>query len=206
MPGAGYANVLTTRVPPRRRSSISGALGRGTLSLLTVAVGLIGGLGWVYALRQEGWLKAGPRVGDALPLLQLASFDRQPLLRVVTAWLLSGLIAGFVLARLGRFRRLLAVAPTAVVLLWLESDASHALARNLRFGDVLTHRWPGPGTWLAAALFTLAAALPGRIPRPPRPLARGGDLGLRGGQWRHARQHQDDRHDVRRDGGSVTAQ
>ena len=58
--------------------------------MLGVLVGLLAGYGWLYVLRGLGWLGAGPAVGDALPLLQLAGFDGQPLLRVVVAWLLAG--------------------------------------------------------------------------------------------------------------------
>ncbi len=218
MPGTGYADVLSSRVPPRRHRGISGAVGRGTLSALTVAVGVLGGLGWIYALREQGWLGSGPSVGDALPLLQLASFDRQPLARIVAAWLLAGLITGLVLAGGRRVPRVALAGGLAVALLWLDSEASHAVARNLRFDHVIAHRWPGAGTWLGAALFTLGCALPGGGPRRGGPVALpgrgalgssgeaglgGGDLGLSGGQRRHAGQHHRDRPKMGGDGDPV---
>jgi len=56
-----------------------------------------------------------------------------------------------------------------LLLMLIGSDASYALARNLRFDQVLVSRAPGLGPWLEALLLTGASALPGptaRI-RPP---------------------------------------
>jgi hypothetical protein len=160
MPGSEYAEVLTSTVPPRARRGGPGALARGFLGAFTLLVGLVGGLGWCYALRQVGWFGAGPKVNDSLPLLQLAQFDAQPLLRVVVAWLAAGLVAGLVLGRVRRLPRALMAAALGAVLLFLDAQASYALARNLRFGDVVWSHDPALGPWLAAGLFALGCALP----------------------------------------------
>ena len=73
--------------------------GGGVGGVLGVLVGLLAGFGWLYVLRGLDWLGVGPRIADALPLLQLAGFDGQPLLRVVVAWVLAGALAGVLSAR-----------------------------------------------------------------------------------------------------------
>ena len=70
-----------------------------------VGVASIAGVGWTYVLRQDGLLGAGPKVSDALPLLQLAGADAQPLTRVAVAWLLAGLMSGLAMYRWRRIRR-----------------------------------------------------------------------------------------------------
>ena len=75
----------------------------GTVAILVVA--LAAGLGWLYVLRSANLFAAGPNVNDSLPLLQLAGFDGQPLLRMVVAFLPVGIAAGLALGRLGRIPR-----------------------------------------------------------------------------------------------------
>jgi len=136
---------------------------RSAAVLIGVIVALIAGIGWLYVLRGLHLFAVGPPVPDALPLLQLARTDLQPLLRVVLAWLPAGAVAGLALARIGRPQRAVIGALTALVLLLLASQASDALARNLRFSQVLWSRSPGPGPWLEALLFAVGCALPRTI-------------------------------------------
>jgi hypothetical protein len=95
-----------------------------------------------------------------LPLLQLAGFDGQPLLRVIVAWLLAGIVLGLALISLEPLRRGALAATVGLVLLLLASDASYALARNLRFSAVLRDRAPGLGPWLEGALLGVGSAVP----------------------------------------------
>jgi hypothetical protein len=179
-----------------------------------VLLGLLAGFGWVYVLRGLGWLGAGPRVGDTLPLLQLAGFDGQPLLRVVVGWLLAGGLAGLLLIRIRPGRRAVIAGLLGLLALLLASQAATALARNLRFGDVLVHRAPGLGPWLEALGFAVGCWLPRRLVGRPQGLgSRQGSgrfgvmghlrLGLR--QQRDAPKHDRDRDQVDHDGDRVGA-
>src|ERR1700756_5441889 len=136
-----------------RRFAVPGA--RGLTGLVIVLVGLLAGFGWLYLLRGLGWLEVGPGVGDALPLLQLATFDVQPLLRVVVAWVLAGALAG---TRRGRRVALTGILGLAILL--VASQAAYAVARNVPMGDVLFSRTPGFGPVLEAVAFAAGSALP----------------------------------------------
>ncbi|HET9718877.1 MAG TPA: serine hydrolase [Solirubrobacteraceae bacterium] len=138
-------------------ASAAGAL-LGTVASL---IGVMVTIGLAYTLRGEGLLAAGPRVPDALPLLQLAGFDAQPLLRITVAAALAGLAVGLALTRIDRPRRIMIVGLASLLLLLIGSDASFALARNLRFERVLLNRTPPLGPWLEAVLLSAASALPG---------------------------------------------
>ncbi len=172
-----------------RRGARAAAVAVG--AFLVLLAGLFAGLGWVYVLRGMGWFAAGPSIGDSLPLLQLASFDAQPLARVVMAWLLAGVLVGLALSRLSRRRRALIALVGALLLLALDSQASYALTRNLNFEAILFSRAPGLGPLVEAVAFALGATL--------RRQARGGSLGergLRGGEHGDAAKHQGDRGQV----------
>lgn len=198
---------------PRRGTGVAGE----TLALLAVVVvGLLAGLGWLYVLRGLNWLTSGPRIGDSLPLLQLAGFDAQPLLRVVVAWLLVGLLAGVALSWIPRWRRTVFAGLLAFVLLLIASQASYALARNLRFSDIAFTRAPGAGPWLEALLFTVGCALPGRavagakrgrIRRVASATLFGApsELHVSGGEDRDTAKHEGDRDRVRDDRDGVRA-
>lgn len=133
---------------------------RGTGMALVLLLGLLAGIGWLYALRGLGWLDAGPRVRDALPLLQLPGLDAQPLARLALAWIAAGAITALPMLRLGRAPRALIAWAVATALLLLASQVSFALARNLRLSDVIWTRSPGPGPWFEALLFAFGCALP----------------------------------------------
>ncbi len=140
--------------------------GRALLVPPVVLTALLAGLGWLYVLRGLGWFDSGHLVHDALPLLQLAGFDKQPLLRVVVAWLLSGLMLAVPFWRVPRLRRVLVVTPLALALLLVASQASFALTRNLNFAHVLWSRTPGLGPWIEGAMLVLGCAIPGALARP----------------------------------------
>ena len=66
------------------RGALTMLLGAGLLlTASAVSIGLL------YSFRGLGWFSGGPRIGDALPLLQLAGFDGQPLDRVLVAGVLG---------------------------------------------------------------------------------------------------------------------
>lgn len=142
---------------------------RGLVVPLLVAAALpvasLAALGLLYELRGLGWFDVGPRISDALPLLQLAGFDAQPLARVLAATLLAGLVLGLALIRLDRHRRVVLVGVSALLLMLTGSDASYALARNLPLGQILLNRAPGLGPWLEAVLLAAASALPAATDR-----------------------------------------
>ncbi len=151
---------------------VLGFLATGVCSL--VAVGLL------YSLRGLQPLAIGPAVPDALPLLQLAGFDAQPLAATVVAGLAAGSVLGLALRRASRSARLVSVAILGPLFLLLASDVSFALARNLRLSDVLLNRAPGIGPWIEGLL--LAAGSAGawrRLGSKPFRLT----PGLRGGLW-----------------------
>jgi hypothetical protein len=163
MGSTGYVGSASSRTPPRVSRGIARAIWHGLLTTLTVLVALLGGLGWLWELRKANLFGSGPGVSDALPLLALASFDRQPLLRVIVAWFVAGLVLGLVLRRYDRLPRAAIAGALAAVVLWIDSQASDALTRNLPFTDVLAHRSVGLGPWLEAAIFAVCCALaPGR--------------------------------------------
>jgi hypothetical protein len=128
-----------------------------------VVVALVAAVGWLYVLRGTRSFVAGPNVNDSLPLLQLAGFDAQPLLRVAVAFLPSGIVAGVALRRFGRISRAMIAAVLGAALLLFASQVSFALARNLRLGDVVWSRGPGLGPGLEAALFGIGCLLPAQL-------------------------------------------
>ena len=173
--------------------------------MVSVLVGLLTGFGWIYVLRGLGWLGAGPQIADSLPLLQLAGFDGQPLLRVVVAWMLAGALAGLPLVRVRPARRAAVAGVLGLVALLLASQAASALTHNLRFSDVLWHRTPGLGPWLEALCFAVGCSLPqrfvGRLQGPGSRPIRGrlghrGHLGLGSSQQWDASEHDRDRGQV----------
>ncbi len=162
---AGAAGAAPGGTLPRPRISRSAVLrarliaGGGALAVLLTLAASVTSIGLLYELRRLGWFAAGPSVPDALPLLQLAGFAGQPLARVLAAGLLTGGALGILLIRLRPGARATIVALTAAFVLLLASDASYALARNLRFWPVAIGRAPGTGPWLEALLLAAGAVL-----------------------------------------------
>ncbi len=163
------------KLPATRRDVLTAggrALGRairalGAIAGVTVAsvTIVLTGTGLLSGLRGLGWLPAGPRIADALPLLQLARFDGQPLARVAVAWLLAGAVFGLALIRIKPVPRVIIAGGLGLVLLLFASEASFALTRNLRLSAVLSGRVPGAGAWIEAGLLAAGTALPRPVVR-----------------------------------------
>jgi hypothetical protein len=149
-----------------RRGLVSAA--GGAFGAVTLVLFLFAGSGLLYLLRDQTWLAAGPRLGDALPLLVLAGHDGQPLALIAVAWGLAGLGFGVAVVRTRPLARAFAAAVIAALLVAFAADAADALARNLRLSDVLAHRIPGPGVWAEVVLFALGAWAPRRLAFAPR--------------------------------------
>jgi hypothetical protein len=144
----------------------------GIAAIITLLASVLVGAGLLYGLRDMPWLAAGPRIGDALPLLQLAGFDGQPLGRVVLAFLAAGMVFGATQIRTIPRRRAALAGMVGLLMLLMASDATLALTRNLRFGPILWHRAPTIGCWVEAVALAIGAAIPRssssmRLPRPP---------------------------------------
>jgi hypothetical protein len=182
-------------------------IGRGiAVTVVVVLTGVLAGTGWLYLLRGLHWLGLGPRVGDALPLLQLAAFDGQPLLRVLAAWVLAGALTGVALSATPPRRRLAPTLAVALVVLLFAAQGSYALTRNVSFSATLLSRWPGPGPVLEAIAFAVGCWLPRRLEDGDRPRAGGrtltslisslDDRRVRGRQRGDSGQHDRDREPV----------
>jgi hypothetical protein len=203
------APPIATKRATRAVLAASGAAG----AVLILVLSLLAGVGWLYLLRSLGWFTLGPRLGDSLPLLRLAGFDGQPLVRVGVAWLLAGIVLGLALIRVDPWRRAALAAGLGLVLLLFASQAAFALAENLRLSAVLLDRVPGFGPWFEALLFAAGSALPRPIAKLERSrwrvvLSQGRagvrDLLLGSRQHGNAREHERDGHemDANRGGGS----
>jgi enterochelin esterase-like enzyme len=155
-PGGGSAGrpAVTAMLRVLRLAAVGAAVALGVLASMLVGTGLL------YGLRGLHSFALGPRVADSLPLLQLAGFDGQPLVRVAAAWLLAGAVFGLLLIRVRPLPRACLVAALGLVLLLFASDASYALARNDPLSQVLWNRAPGTGPWLEALLVAAGSALP----------------------------------------------
>jgi hypothetical protein len=183
--------------------------------MLIVIAGLVAGTGWLYILRGLHWLDLGPRISDALPLLQLAASDGQPLVRVAVAWVLGGALTGVALAETGAHRRAALALVLALAVLLLASQASYALARNVPFSSTVFSRTPGVGPVVEAVAFALGCWLPRAADRGQRPgprrrsvvsiFSRFDDRGVGGGEHRHPGQHDRDRQPVHRTRGRARA-
>jgi hypothetical protein len=150
------APPIATKRATRVLLTASGAAG----AVLILVLSLLAGVGWLYLLRSLGWFTLGPRLGDSLPLLHLAGFDGQPLVRDAVAWLLAGIVFGLALIRIAPWRRALLAGVLGLALLLFASQAAFALAENLRLSAVLVDRAPGVGPWFEALVFAAGSALP----------------------------------------------
>jgi enterochelin esterase-like enzyme len=126
---------------------------------LVLLICTLAGLGLAYRLRELHWLAIGPRIPDALPLLQLAGFAGQPLARVAVAGLAAGAVLGLALGSVSRQRRAMFVGVLGALLLLIGSDVSYAVARNQPLGEALLGRAPGIGPWIEALFMAGACAL-----------------------------------------------
>jgi hypothetical protein len=201
--------ITTKRATRRALLAASGAAG----AVLILVLSLLAGVGWLYLLRSLGWFTLGPRLGDSLPLLRLAGFDGQPLVRVAVAWLLAGIVFGLALIRVDPWRRAVLGGVLGLLLLLFASQAAFALAGNLRLSAVLWDRVPGFGPWCEALLFAAGSALPRRIAKLERSRSRVvlfrartavHDLLLGSRQHGNAGEDKRDRHEVDGDRGGAS--
>src|SRR4051812_7501841 len=135
---------------PRALRAAGGALG-WCLALLAI----VGGVGWLYLIRDFHALAHGPSLSGALPLEELAERGSQPLLRMAVAWLPAGFAAGFALALTTRLRAAVVAASTgllAVLLLFSTTAASEAVSRNETFGEHAGSALRRSGLWTALRL------------------------------------------------------
>jgi hypothetical protein len=184
-------------------------------SVVIIAAGLLAGTGWLYILRGLHWLRVGPQVPDALPLLQLAAADGQPFVRILVAWILAGALTGVALGEVAPHHRVGLALVVALVVLLVVSQASYALARNVAFFSTVFSRSPGLGPVLEACAFALGCWLPRPIDRGQRPGTRRrslvsiisgfDDRGVGGGEGRHPGEHDGDRQAVQHARGSARA-
>jgi hypothetical protein len=132
-----------------------------------VIVAVACGVGWLYLLRGAGVLALGPDVPGALPLQQLDRSDAQPLLRVAAAWIPAGAAAGAALRRAGldAAARILVTAVLATLMLMIVGAISDAATVSGPVTSHVTGQLSREGTWAAAGLMTLGAAL---VPRARR--------------------------------------
>ncbi|MEA2321825.1 MAG: hypothetical protein QOD81_1675 [Solirubrobacteraceae bacterium] len=140
------------------------------MALVVLVVAVACGIGWTYALRAAGLLPYGPEVAGALPLQQLEGSDAQPLARVVAAWIAAGAVAGLGLRRagLGVLSRVVLTAVLATLLLMAAGAVSDAATVSGAVPSHITGQLSRAGTWVAAGLMTLGAALPARRRRAGR--------------------------------------
>lgn len=166
---AAPAELIKTTMPRpgARAAGLRSQIGRmfvlagaGVIAIEGLVVGCLVGTGLLYSLRGLHWLNFGPAVPDALPLLQLAGLDAQPLARVVAVWLAAGVILGLLMIWVRPSTRSLLVAIGGVLVMLLASDASFALARNLPLAQVMLERTPPFGAWFEGLLLAAGCRLP----------------------------------------------
>jgi hypothetical protein len=189
--------------------------GRAVATAMIVLAGLLVGTGWLYVLRALHWFGIGPRIGDSLPLLQLAAFDGQPLLRVLVAWLLAGALTGVALSATPPWRRAAPALVLALIALLFAAQASYALARNLSLSATVFTHGPGAGPVLEAIAFAVGCWLPRRLgdrdrarasgPTLASVTARSDDRRVRGSERGDGSQHDGDREPVSQAGGNARA-
>ena len=189
--------------------------GRVMATVMIVLAGLLVGTGWLYVLRGLHWLGIGPRVSDSLPLLQLAAFDGQPVLRVLVAWLLAGALTGVALSATPPWRRVAPALALALIALLFAAQASYALTRNISLSATVLSHGPGAGPVLEAIAFAVGCWLPRRLgdrdrtraSRPALPSLSAGsdDRGVSGSERGNSGQHDRDREPVSHAGGNARA-
>ena len=114
------------------------------------------GVGWLDLLRRAGVLGFGPGVPGALPLEQLADEDRQPLARLIVAWVPVGVLAAWLL---GPGRGPVAPAAAAFVVLAAIGAVSDAASISGPLSEHLAPQLWRAGTQVAVALIMLGAGL-----------------------------------------------
>jgi lysyl-tRNA synthetase class 2 len=114
--------------------------------------------GWLYLVRPP---LPGPRIGEALPLDELARHASSPLLWYLAVWLAAGALLGAV-ARWTRADRLGAALVLGVVVgvfSYLQSGVSIAVVRQVSMRDALDAADTLAPVYLSAALVAIAVAV-----------------------------------------------
>jgi lysyl-tRNA synthetase, class II len=152
---------------------------RSAARVAAIAAGLPAGIaiaaaatGWLYVLGPVGAVP-GPRIGEALPLDELARRGASPLAVFVVVWAAAAAALGLVA------RALRADRPTAAVLLalgvgawaYLTTGASIAVVRQIPPSDAFHAAASLRAVYLPAALAGFAGAVAGRTPRREVPRA-----------------------------------
>jgi lysyl-tRNA synthetase, class II len=133
---------------------------------------LVAATGWLYVLRPR-FEAPGPRVGDALPLDELARHSAVPLLVFVLVWAAAGLLLGL-LARFARLERLtgaLALAGWAGLWCYLVTATSILIVRQVPADAAFDSASRLRAVFLPAVLAGLAGAVTGRRSTAQRPWA-----------------------------------
>lgn len=136
---------------------------RGLAAFVLLVALVAAGVGWLYLLRDAHALRAGPKLYDALPLQRLAGQGSQPLLRLVVAWLPTGIAAGvalMLLTRLGRVTRAIAAGVVTWVALFLAGGISDAVTESDPLTSHLGAQPHRAALWVAAGLVLLGALIP----------------------------------------------
>jgi lysyl-tRNA synthetase class 2 len=132
--------------------------------------------GWLYLLRPAGDFR--PRIGDALPLDELARHDSTSLVLFVAVWLAAGLLLGLVARALGTERLTAAALLALGVGLWgyLAVGVALLTVRQIQAHDAFAAAASLRAVYLPVVLAGLGGALLGRprstaSPRAPLLLA-----------------------------------
>ena len=114
--------------------------------------------GWLYVVRPA---LPGPRIGEALPLDELARHSSAPLTSYVLVWAVTGLVVGAVLrwARVERVTAALLLALGVGLWVYLTDGLSIAVVRQISARDALDIAARVHAVYLAAALAGLGGAL-----------------------------------------------
>lgn len=138
------------------------------LQLVLLGIGLmlcvVAGVGWLYLLKDTGFLEGFAPVRGALPLQQLAGDSAQPLSRLLIVWLPCGVTAGFMLRAVGLPNRPLRAFGAALItygLLVATGALSDAVAYSTRISSNISFQFNRPGTMVATLLMAVGALVAG---------------------------------------------
>jgi lysyl-tRNA synthetase class 2 len=145
----------------RRAARVLAAL--GALAVVASASG------WLYLLR--GLPLPGPRVGEALPLDELAKRSSVPLLLFLGVWLAIGLVAGLIARAAGVGRALSAALLTLGVGAWtyLATGVSILIVRQVPAHEAFEATAHLPRMYVPPLVAALAGAVTGRARAGSRP-------------------------------------
>lgn len=153
---------VTMPVHAHRQRPIAARAAAGVTGVLCVVLALAAGIGWLYALRDVSALSVGPVLHDALPLQRLAGQGDQPLLRLIVAWLPTGLVAGLalgVLTRLGGAGRAAVAGTCALVVLFAAGAVSDTVTASDPLSPHVAPQLQRGALWVALVLVVAGAAV-----------------------------------------------